>query len=501
MRASVVACVALFGAVLSASSARAQGWRLRLDSRIQRVGYTGVELDSIPESSVVTAADGSLTSPEGFAVECLAGFCSFFRPGPVLTAAPLTTTADAVVWGVGMPGVSLHTSARLGVDLGTADVWPGTSPAVQLIEGYAEYAGTHVTAQLGRTTAISRLGYTGFDGGLLKVRGLNGAVSVGAYGGFGLARGIAIPVTSPALTPLDDFQPRDRQGVIGADLSWAVPFFSGRAVYERQVSRGSGDVVSERAGADAVLRLGSGVALSGGADYDLAFGQWGTADASLDVAPRNSPLTVSLGARRYRPYFDLWTVWGAFSPVAYHAISGAFQLTPLAGIRIGARGESYWYDPTETNTPLVDVEDHGWRWTATAAYARDPRWSADVGYTLDNGPGANLRGIQAQLHWAAERRVTLTGIVATLDRPLEFRFDESNVWNVGVTADWIVNERVHLDGGITRYAETRDRPDPGAIDWNQWRLSAGVRWQFGSGADRPGVPPAVMAIPDREERK
>lgn len=496
---------ALLATLLAArpAGAAAQGYRVTVDSRVQRASYTGLTRDSIAATSVVTAADGALATPDGFAVRCVGlAYCSFFRPGPVLNGGPFVTSADAVVWGLGVPGLSIRASARLGLDVGNADVWPGTSPAVQLVEGYAEYAAPRITAQLGRTTQISRLGYTGLDGASVVLRGMGGAVSGGLYGGLGLARGVALPVTSPALTPLDDFQPRDRQQVLGANLAWTLPALSGRLVYERQISGGSHDPIAERVGGDAVVRVMPAVALSGGADYDLAGGQWGTAEVHLDVAPSGGIVTASVGARRYRPYFDLWTIWGAFNPVAYSAVSGALQVTAVQGVTLRASGEAYQYDPTETATPLTDVEDHGWRWAAGASYTPGPRWSADLGYRMEVGPGASARGVQCQARWRPRQDLALRAELATLDRPLEFRFDESSVMDALVNADWTVTDRLRLSAGVARYTETRDRPDAAAFDWNQWRLNAGVRWSFGSGgADRMGLPPAVLAIPEREARR
>ena len=45
--------LALLG--LGANIAEAQGYRLRLDSRVQRVTYRGLSMDSIPVEDVVTA--------------------------------------------------------------------------------------------------------------------------------------------------------------------------------------------------------------------------------------------------------------------------------------------------------------------------------------------------------------------------------------------------------------------------------------------------------------
>ena len=70
------------------------------------------------------------------------------------------------------------------------------------------------TARAGRTYVTSRLGWTGFDGGMAEVRPVGHLLRITGYGGWGLARGIALPVTNEALNPLDDFQPRERQRIL-----------------------------------------------------------------------------------------------------------------------------------------------------------------------------------------------------------------------------------------------------------------------------------------------
>jgi hypothetical protein len=36
--------------------------------------------------------------------------------------------------------------------------------------------------------------------------------------------------------------------------------------------------------------------------------------------------SATIGARHYRPFFDLWTVWGVFSPVPYNGVSGSVSV-------------------------------------------------------------------------------------------------------------------------------------------------------------------------------
>ena len=128
-----VATLAIAAALLLAAiPAFGQGYRVRIDNRFQSVSYRAFD------------RDGGL--------------------GPELRGGPLTSTFDGSIWGFGVSGLSFHFKARAGVDVGDSDVWPGTQPALQLLEGYAEYATRAITAQMGRTHVISRLGWTGLDG-------------------------------------------------------------------------------------------------------------------------------------------------------------------------------------------------------------------------------------------------------------------------------------------------------------------------------------------------
>jgi hypothetical protein len=475
--------------------AAAQGYRLRFDARMQSVGYRGVSLDSIPVGDTVSTPGRGPTSPDGFAVRCLAGaaYCTFFRPGGVRRGGPLTSTADLTLWNLGMRGLSVHAAGRLGVDLGTADVWPGTDPAVQLFEGYAEYAVPRATARLGRQIVASRLGTMGFDGGGLVLRDSRRGLEVQGYVGWGLARGTALPVTSPALNPLDDFQPRQRQLVAGLGTGWSSRRADVRVDYLREVDPRSHAFVSERVGLEAAVRPVAGVRLAGGADYDLAAGWWGSAEASLGYAtPR---VSASLGARRYRPHFDLWTIWGAFSPVAYRSVQGAVTFAASPQIDVRGRYERYRYEDAETATPLFDAERDGWRWEVGSTVRLVPAWILDGGYRRDFGPGAAAAGVAGTLMYAPSRRLAVTLLGSTVDRPLEFRYNDATVRAYGIDAQAEASPRVRVGLAATRYQEVHRRPDAAAFDWNQFRVSARMVLLFGAGADEGGLPPAIRLLP------
>jgi hypothetical protein len=481
-------------------AAAAQGYQLRLDTRWQAAAYRGVQLDSIAAADTVSQPGRGPTSAEGFAVQCraAAAYCTFFRPGETLRAAPLTTTASLTAWGVGLPGLSVHAVGRVGLDLGDAAAWPGTEPAVQLLTGYAEYGASRWTGRLGRQMMASRLGSIAFDGAALVARDARLGLEVQGYAGWGLSRGVALPVTSPALNPLDDFQPRRRQLVAGASAAWRSAPADVRIDYLREVDPRSDYFVSERVGMQGVLRPLDGLTVVAGADYDLASGWWGSAEASLAYAHRLA--YVRLGARRYRPHFELWTIWGAFSPVPYRAAEALLAVTAMPQVQLRARYERYEFDASEANTPLFAAEADGWRWELGGTVTPLEGWTLDGAYRREFGPGAAAAGAGGSVTYAPSRRLSITALGSSVDRPLEFRFNEAIVHTYGVDAAWQPMPRVQVGLTLVRYDESHRRPDAGAFDWDQLRAAARVVLLLG-GADDARLPAVIRLLPgDRSAR-
>jgi len=477
-----------------ATPAAAQGWRLRLDSRIQAASYRGATLDSVLRSEVDSGASRTY---QGFAVTCLSGlpYCSYFRPGPERRGGPLVTTADLSAWGFGVPGLRVHVTGRLGMNIGETAAWPGTDPALQLLEAYAEYATGLLTAQLGRTHRVTRFGWIGFDGVSATVRPTVG-LAVTAYGGWGLAQGVALPVTSPALNPLDDFQPRDRQILAGADATVRLPRATGRLLYQREVDPGIDAFVSERVGADLSVRPFDGASLTAGGDYDLANGWVGSGELTAGYRVPGDRASVTVGARRYRPHFPLWTIWGAFSPVPYRAAFGALAARPAPSVELHMRGEVFDFDDAEAATPLADVEANGWRWSWGGTWRVHRVVMLHGGFHAEFGPGGSSRGFEGSVTWLPTPGITVTAHGAQLLRPLEFRFNESDVWLFGIDGAAEITDRVSVTAAAVRYDERRERPDAAALDWDQFRLAAGIRVTLGAVFDRSLVPPAVLRIPE-----
>jgi hypothetical protein len=479
-----------------AGSAAGQGYRLRVDTRLQLVAFRGLTADSIAVADTVTGPGGGPATPDGFAVTCGGGeaYCHFYRPGSILHGAPIVTSADLTLWGLGLPGLSARLSGRAAGEMGNDHVWPGTSPEFQLLEGYLDYATPHVTVRAGRQAATSRLGYEGFDGGRVVLRDASRGLELDGYLGWGLTQGVALPVTSPALNPLDDFQPRRRQIVAGAGGGWSGSWGQVHADYLREVDPDVSYFVSERVGAQAVVRPPlAGLTLQGGSDWDLAMGEWGSAEGSATYT--HSRFSVTAGARRYRPHFALWTIWGAFSPVPYHATFGRFTVRATDWLDVRASGERYAYAPADVSTALVDVEHEGWRYEVGATASVMSGMTIDGAYQADFGPGASEAGVNGTVSYAPDPRLLLTVQGATLQRPLEFRFDESRLKSIGLDIQAGVTPALRLGLGGAYYHEDRRRPDAQAFDWNQFRVTAFATIEFGKGADLRGLPPAVRRMP------
>lgn len=496
----LVAMAAALHAV--ASMAAAQGYRARVDTRWQTAAYRGVTLDSIPVGDTVSSSGGGPMSPDGFAVLCHSGaaYCTFFRPGPEHRGGPMTAMVDLSVWGFGVTGLSVRMSGRAATDVGSADAWPGTDPAVQLLEGYAEYAIPRATARLGRQIIPSRLGMTGFDGGSLRWRAER-RVELQAYGGWGLARGVALPVTSPALNPLDDFQPTQRQLLAGASAGWTSTAVDARVEYQREVDPQAHKFVSERVGFDAAVSPMPNVRLSGGADYDIAAGWWGSAEAALTYLTQK--MRGSVGVKRYRPHFDLWTIWGAFSPVPYNSVQASVAVAAMTRLEVRGRYERYRYEEAATETPLFATKRDGWRGELGATVTPLAHWTVDAGYQREYGPGASVSGTAATVTYEPTRRVRAILLASAADRPLEFRFNDAVVRVYGLDAQYMASERLRVSATVQRYQEDHRRPDAGAFDWRQFRAGVRFSFAFGSADEVAGLtlPPAIRMLPgDRSAR-
>jgi hypothetical protein len=489
----------------------AQGYRVDLDARLQGVQYRGWRLDSIALDQVNTVG-GLLYTPDGYGVSCIAGraYCLFYRAGDEIAAMPFVATADFSIWNLGVQGLRIHGTGRLATDFEdgpaanrlTGDLptaWPGAAPVAQLLEAYLAYDRDWFEVRGGRLTEISRFGYTGYDGGALTVREARGRFEMAGWGGLALARGALVGPNSSLLNPLADYgRPNERELVFGSAVRWNFPWLRGQILYEREAEIDSGPdlVSSELLGGDLSLQAHRAVTVSGGLEYDFAYGTIGNAEGQVTALLPKRLGTVSVGGRRYRPRFPLWSIWTAFSPVPYHGLFGQAAVTPLARVQLRGRLERFAYDETDAAANLVSVESDGWRYGLGATY----RYSADLNATLDYqagfGPGAQAVTIDGGVFWRPLARLGVRASAAYVDRTLELRYSAAKLFQVGLDADVAVLPQLRGFGGVWYLDEQRERPDAAGFAWTQVRFNLGLRYGFGTSADRSTLPPAILRIPE-----
>jgi hypothetical protein len=475
--------------LLTTTTVTAQGYRVRLDSRVQGVSWRGLTNGTIPRADAIAQSNGGFLTPDGYAAFCTEFTCSYFAPGPVLRGVPWVTQADMTIWGLGMPGISLRANGRWATDLGDEGHWPGTEPELQVVEGYLEYARQGLTVRAGRQYLPSRLGAYGLDGARAALRDVLRGLELTGYLGWGLARGVALPVTDPALNPLREFQPRDRQVVAGLEAALSSRIVDARVEYRREVDPSVDYFVSERVAASLSVRPLGRLTVTAGGEYDMAFGHTGSADLTIGWIGDGYALTT--GWRRYRPFFDLWTIWGAFSPVPHHAVHASASVTPIGSLTFRVRGERYQFEDAEVSTPTVSIEDRGWRMESGGSWTPSGAWSVDGGYHAEFGPGASSRGFTGRVTWIPTEQLSIGAHGAQLKRPLELRYSDAELLDYGLDAEYRPTQRWRVALSAARYEESRVRPDAGALDWDQLRVSARVTILFGSNADRIRLPPAV----------
>ena len=160
-----------------------------------------------------------------------------------------------------------------------------------------------------------------------------------------------------------------------------------------------------------------------------------------------------------------------------------------------ARGEAYKYEDTEAESPSVKVENDGYRATLGAAYKRLEGWMFRADYYIDKGPGSRSTGFNALASWRLMQPLQVTGDVQQLIRPLEFRFDDAELWSYGLRFDYETISGLRLNAGLRYYDEKRNRPDAAAFSWNNIRLNLGAMVNFGSRIAGT-LHPAILSIPE-----
>lgn len=483
-----VACIL---AILGATPAAGQGVRITGTSVAEFVQIRPLAPDSIPVASAGDTLGGSSgdlrVGPNGQIVRCAQGapFCFFRRPSSTISAVPLVQDVEASAWGL-TQGLRAYVHVRGRASGGDAGLfWPQADHPLEVLSAYAELDRGALRARAGRQWHSSGLGYYDFDGAALLWRGPR-AVSLEAYGGGSLERGLFEPQTSDAISAVEPFAPEKRAWLLGAEARWRPgPRLSTSAVYQREIQTDRAGLYSERAAANARLRM-FGATLDGQLVYDVAQTAVNEGRLRLQLPPL-SRASLALEARHHEPFFELWTIWGAFSPVGFdEARALASWSAPAGNVTFSLGGGPRRYNDPNSGFPGLLLRKDGWRFVTDAAWQIAPAWSAQGGYTAEIGFGA------ARSDETVALRRSLPGdgyaglTFASFQTASEFRVGEGRVVGIGADAGISFGPALRADGNLFLFGHRNRGPE--SPDWSQMRGTLRLTWTLGR---EPG--PRILA--------
>ncbi len=481
---SFATSIALAGALAGAATAlapplRAQAVRVRGLTTFRYVDVHVLEIDSVPVSR--TLGDGVLRrSVDGVPVQCVPGddVCRYFRSGAAISSVPATQDLWLSGWGFGR-GVRAYAHLRgrtvIGGDHG---MWPQADRAFDALEAYVELDRERFRARAGRQWQTTGLGYYNYDGADLLLRATRW-LSAEGYAGWSLARGLDAPVTSDALAAVESFAPDARGLLFGVQLR-ARPRGgpSLGVVYQREIRSDRLGLYSERFAFDGVWRL-SRAMLSGAIDEDVASRVLNELRLRADVVA-SPALSLHGFVRRHEPYFDLWTIWGAFSPVGFEeAGAGAVWRRPGAPLGLQLDASRRRYPDTGAGLSFAPLRSAGWRIAAAATLDPLPAWSFEGRFASEIGFGTGLSDASVRARRALGGGAFVGLGAVAFQRASELRVDEGTVAGVDIDFGARLGGRAELGGSAAGYRQFGRGPSVGA-DWNQIRGSLWIGWTVGT---------------------
>lgn len=447
--------------------------------------------DSLPASEV--EGSGILRqTPDGDVVRCVVGdaFCRGTRPGPRTSILPVVQDLEFSAWGFG-EGIRAFAHLRGRTAWGDSpNLWPQANERLDLLAAYAEMDRERYRIRAGRQWVTSGLGFYNFDGVSAAVRPLRG-LSVEGQLGRSLVRGLNEQRTGSALEAIEELAPVEPGLLMSTQVRYRPSSrLSLAALYHRDIRDDRAGIYSELARAEGVYRHGAAT-LEAAVELDPASGEFN----ELRLRGRAPPFWSTLIAgevRRYRPYFELWTIWGAFSPVGFDEARMDVTWARARGDLI-LRGEASYrsYEDTGLDTGVGDFRTDGWGLGANASWSPRPLWRVEGGYRMEVGFGA----ARSEGHGSVLRQIEDRGHVAlrglAFQRLYEFRLDHGVVLGLGAETSLRLTDRSRMVGNLTTYRHL-NRAETSGTDWNQLRGSVRLEWAVGA---EPGASTSSTGIP------
>lgn len=459
-----------------ATSAAGQGARVTGVTTSQYISIRPIVPDSVSAAEVPGTGELRRTA-DGTPVSCRAGdaYCRFYRSADRASTVPIIQDVHVNAWGFGQ-GVRFHAQLRGRHAFGRADgLWPRADDAFDALAVYLELDRERFRLRGGRQWRASGLGFYNYDGASVLVRPRRD-LSVDLYAGRGLTRGLNEPRTSGALEAIEPLAPDDAAYLLGVEARWrpaAGAAFG--AVYQREIRTDRAGLYSERFALDGRAAL-SRATLTGSLQVDVALEEVNEALLRAD-APLGRGLGASIEVRRYRPYFELWTIWGAFSPAGHREVLAGLNWN-LGELDLDLRGGWRQYDETGKGLSFAPIRDDGWRAMAAAAWRPAPDWLLEAGYRADIGFGA----ARSEGDVGVRRELGESGYVAfrglAFQRIYEFRVDDGVVLGAGADAGLRIGPELTVAGSLYAYRH-RDGTGANDVDWTQLRGTLRLLWAVG----------------------
>ena len=450
-----------------------RGWA---QSNLRFVEMRPFVADTAGPTDMVLGGDGRVRV-DGRVVQCEATQpeCIYWRPDLVTDAWVGSQDVGFTAWGFGVQGLSFTGLVRAREQFSGELAWPLADDAFDVMVGYAQLDRGRLRARVGRQQNLSGLGFSGFDGGLVRFQDVSWWVE--GFGGRSLARGLN-ETRNEALRGIEDFVPQQDAWLFGGSAGVRLGLTDVTARYQREIISDRSHLLSERASLDATSVLPWGVRVRGSVDYDLPFARVGKAHLTLQRALLSGRLLAELEGRRYVPYFDLSTIWGFFSPVPYHEVRTRMSLGlgRLNGVTVALAARDYG-DPG-TTVVFDALEDFGWQAEVGGFWAPTERVRLEGAWQLDWAAAAWLNSFDAAVRLQLIPDVAIRLHGTSFQQFEAFRTGDHRAIGGGASLDWEVLPGTHVDGGWTVMRQGSGFGGDEDV-WNQTRGWFGLRWDFG----------------------
>jgi hypothetical protein len=463
----------------------AQGLRGTASSAVRYLELRPLRQDTVAIDRVTVLPDGGF-SFDGLPAYCEGPACTVFRSGDVQHSLLATQDANVTAWGLGVEGLSTTLLLRHRVHLDGAFRLPYTDDPLEALLAYAELSRGIYRVRAGRQLEVTGLGYSGFDGVDVLVEP-SPAFRAHVYGGRSLARSVQRPLARAFRAGDEDDFVRDRDAwLVGGEVG--IESNAG----DMLALRYQGEIWEDRAGllSERGLLIGrtttfAPVVVSGSAEYDVGLRRWGTVQLDVQFPLRDRSMRIEATARRYVPFFEYWTIWGLFSPVAYHEAELRASWSPTPALGLWGSGAWRSYGAHHTQTFLRPLEGRSLRAAAGGEWRTAHGLRLDAAVRVEGPVGAFSVSTDASVAWRASERIDVTLHAVLLEQIEEFRVGSGVVAGADIGADVQVATGVRAGGGFELYRQTQPGRT-GRPDWTQRRGWLSLSLEFGRD---PGLPP------------